>query len=134
VEEFICQVSGNAPFRFTGEVVVSSQGDRVAGREQTRWHDITVYKTVGNNWVVEIGYVSRFQGEVGHQQCDVVATPQEIVNVLVSYKADQYVKGFPGDKTYAERQGRLLADVWNRYQAQVTEILCEMPECAREVE
>lgn len=132
-EEFTLPRSGRAPLRFRGELLAESDGERQAGREQSRWHELAVYRTDGGVFVVRIAYRTRWEGELHRDEAE-AATAAEVAAVLRHYNPAAPVQGYPPGDAYAERQARLVANVRRRYESQVSEILAADPAFAEEVD
>lgn len=115
--------TGRAPLAFTGELLAESDGERQAGREQNRWHDLAVYRTESGRYVARVGYRTKWEGELDRADAATLETPAEVAAWFTAHDPAAAVKGFPSGAAYAERQAKLLADVRGRYQAQVSEIL-----------
>ena len=54
--------------------------------------------------------------------------------MLTAYDPTAAVEGFPYRPEFADAQGRLLASIKHRYQAQVTELLREVTELEEHIE
>lgn len=126
--------TGKAPLRFKGELLEESEGERVGGRENNRWHELAVYRTPGGKYVVRIGYRTRWQGELGRDNAEIVAKPEEVAAVLRDYDPCAPVTGFPPGDAYAQKQARLMSDIRTRYEHQVSELLASSPEFAERVD
>jgi hypothetical protein len=126
--------SGRAPLRFQGELLAESEGYRYTGREQTRWHNIAIYRTAGGKYVVSIQYRTRYQGETDHDAAEVIAQPSGVEATLREYDPIAIVRGFPANDHYADRQARLQTDIRQRYEAQVSDVLADRPEFAEVME
>lgn len=125
--------SGQPPLRFRGELLAESDGERQAGKEHNRWHELAVYRTAGGQFVVRIAYRTRWEGELDRDAAEVTDAPG-VAAALRDYDPAAPVEGYPVGDAYAERQARLLADVRRRYEEQVSRILAADPEFAEEVE
>jgi hypothetical protein len=132
VDEITLPRSGAAPLRFRGELLAESDGERRSGREQTRWHELAVYRTAGDRYVVRITYRTRYQGE---PDVDValVTDAAGVAAALESHDPCAAAVGYPPGEHYAERQRRLLEDLRRRYAAQVSEVLAADPAFAEDV-
>ena len=133
-EERTLPRSGEAPLRFRGVLLAESDGERQSGKEQTRWHELAVYRTVGGKFVVRIAYRTRWQGELDHDDAAIVDRADKVAAALREYDPTAHVGGFPPHASYAERQAWLLADIRRRYEEQTSEILAASPEFAEVVE
>jgi hypothetical protein len=134
MDKIVLPRTGQAPLTFTGELLAESDGERVAGKEANRWHELAVYRTAGGKYILRIAYRTRWEGELSHDEAEVVAAPEGVGATLRGYNPTGPVQGFPVGDVYAERQGRLLADVRRRYNAQVSEVLESDPAFAEEVD
>jgi len=115
--------SGDAPLAITAEKIAASDGERQAGRERNRWHDLAIYRLSDGRYAVAIDYRTRWQGELDHHHVVVVASGADVSGVLRLYDPAAVVKGYPAGVGYERRQAALLADVRQRYEAQVSELL-----------
>lgn len=122
--------TGQAPLKFTGELLKESDDER----HNNRWHELAVYRTTGGRYVVRIAYRTLWQGELARYAAEVVGGPDGVSRVLRNYDPCGPVTGYPLGAAYAERQARLMADIRNRYNAQVSELLASAPEFAEEIE
>ena len=107
--EIRLQRTGDAPLRFDGELVGDSDGQRQAGRDRNRWHDLAVYRLKDGQYVVAIAYRTQWQGELDHHEAAVVSTAKDIVEVLREYDPCGHLGGFPAGPQYAERQAARTA-------------------------
>lgn len=115
--------TGDAPLAITGERIAESDGQHQAGREHNRWHELAVYRIQDGRYAVQIAYRSQWQGEIGHDLVEVVASSADVAEVFRRYDPATVVRGYPDRDHYRERQAALVADVRGRYQAQVSELL-----------
>lgn len=120
--------SGQSPLRFEGELLAESDGERLAGAERNRWHELAVYRTQGGGFAVRIAYHSRWQGELESDFAAAASSPVAVELAFREYDPTAAVNGYPDDAIYAERQAKLLADIRQRYQYQVGEILTKLPD------
>lgn len=116
---------GDAPLRFTGEVIAESEGRMRDGSGRHRWHDIRLYRTRGDGFVLEIEYHTRWQGEEGHRHVEPLSDASAVVEALRSYDPLAYVRGYPPGEAHREKQRRLEFDLRAYYEAQVGEMLAE---------
>ena len=126
--------SGLPPLRFQGELLAESDGSCYAGQDRLRYHDIAVYRTDGGQYVVHIAYCTRFQGEVGDDQAEIVTEPQGVSDVLADYRPEVRVQGYPPGDHFTAKQARLVQDICARYVSQVSDILQVAPEFAEVVQ
>lgn len=106
MEKHTIQRTGKAPLEFTGKQVAQSSGKWAAGREQNRWHDITVYQTAGGKYVAHIEYHTLWEGELGHSEAE-VCDAESVSYYLQDTIPALHVQGFPDKPEYAERQANL---------------------------
>jgi hypothetical protein len=126
--------TGQAPLRFTGELLEESDGHIQGGKDHNRWHELAVYRTNGGSYVVRIAYKTIWQGELDREMAEIVGKPEAVAEVLRDYDPTSHVQGYPPGEHYAAKQARTLDDIRRRYDAQVSEILASAPEFAEVVE
>jgi hypothetical protein len=124
---------GDRPLTFTGEMLAESEGRVRRGKENTRWHDVRVYRTAGGTFVVEIAYTTEWKGEEGHRLVRTAGTAEAVHEILSTYEPLAHVVGYPPGETYAEKQRRLELAIVSQYRAQVGELLAEHPDLFAEV-
>ena len=123
MQSYLLPRSGQAPLKFTGEEIASSEGRIQNGRDHNRWHDLTVYRTVGGGYVVQVQYRTQWQGECEHDEAVVCDDAQSAAWELQGYDPTAHCPGYPPGAAYADRQTRLMQDLRARYAAQVSEVL-----------
>jgi hypothetical protein len=134
MDTFTIDRSGLAPLTFTGQLLCESDGQFMAGQERNRWHDLAVYKTESNKYVLSISYRTRWQGEIERDYADVLVSPEEVRYSLANYRPTQYVRGYPDGEHYRDKQERLLQQIQLDYDYQVSEILGSSPEFSETVD
>lgn len=122
-EKVVIYRTGDRPLSFVGVLLAQSDGQMVNGREQNRWHDVSIWRDEAGCYVVHIDYCTAWQGEIGHSQADVLCSPEAVVEWLREYLPCEHLGGYPAHPHYQERQARLEADIARRYQQQVSEVL-----------
>lgn len=117
--------TGARPLQFEGDIIAQSHGRQSHNAEHNRWHDITIYRTAHESYIVHLHYDTTWRGETGHDEYHIVATLEEVAFELENYDPTLHVEGFKrfGDKEpYIQRQAVLLDDIKRRYLAQVSEL------------
>ena len=108
---------------FEGELVARSPGDRNDDATGGRWHDITVYRTSTDKWVVCIHYDTRVPSEEPIVDAEVVDDPHEIELVLQIYQPNEYVDR-TGLRTLSEEaRNKLKRQLFATYDRQVEDVL-----------
>jgi hypothetical protein len=74
--------------RFTGQEIASASGRRVAGREQNRWTDLTLYRTKGGRYILDIDYTTQWEGEQCSQQIHVCNSAAAVVDQLTDEQGE----------------------------------------------
>jgi EXLDI family protein len=121
MEEFLLDRSGMAPVRFQGEQVAHSSGHHTS-KENSRYHEVTVYRTSGGNWVVHVEYHTHWQGETGHSEVTVCENAEEAALTLDSVFPQEHVEGFPPTEHYAEKQARLENRIQKQWDAVASDV------------
>ena len=126
MEKYILKRTGNAPLQFTGELLAQNEGKWVNGKDQNRWHDLYLYRTESDQYVIHVVYHTIWQVELDHWWAEVASSPEEAVETLGFYEPIAVVQGFPNRPGYTERQANLLKWIKDRFDYQVGEILGEV--------
>ena len=124
MQQFSLTRTGLPPLRFLGERVASSEGGRVGTRDQTRWHDVSIFQAA-TGWVGEVVFRTRWDGESDRHTVYVCATPSEVAAALAAHEVPASGIGFPVGSVYADKQQAMLADLRARLAAQVSEVLAD---------
>ena len=132
MKRFTLPRSGQAPLTFNGELIASSEGQQLAGRDRARWHDLAIYRTTDNRYVVGVSYQTIWQGEIGYDIAEVAENPAAVLRVFRSYNPIVKVWGYPPGPNYADRQKALLAELVLAYESQVS-IVLNGPEFAESI-
>lgn len=118
----ILQRTGNTSLKFDGEVVAESRPEPQSGKkgkDPQRWHELTIYRTSGGKFVLAITYRAEWKGEQSHYSAEIIPDVPSVVAAIRKYDPIAHVRGFPPGEMYAERQQRLLAEIRQRFDAQV---------------
>lgn len=117
--------TGRAPLAFDGETLADASSKWTNGRENNRWHEVAVYRTVGGRYVVAVTYQTQWQGEQDYHWVVEASEPSEVSATLAEFgdQITEPVKGYPVGSAYAERQARLMSDLRQRYDSLVSEVL-----------
>lgn len=131
----IVKRSGTSPLKFVGVLIAESKGNtqspsrivarklQAADNNPLRWHDISVYRTDGNKYVVCVNFHTRWKGETNFDEASVLANAEEVRTYLSSYDCWSYVQGWPPQPQFKERQERLRLDICTKFNEQVSDVL-----------
>jgi len=84
VEQFIVRRDGEKDLKFRGEVLASVNNQWIAGRDQDRWKEITIYKTESGKYVVAIIHRTCWEGEVDRFKAEICETAENVYKALLS--------------------------------------------------
>lgn len=115
MEKFTIQRTGAVPLAFEGEQLTAHSGWMVAGKDQTRWHEVAVYRTTSGRYVVAIAFCTRWEGEEDWYTAAVCDTLDAVAEALEYHDPLAHLVGFPSHPTFADKQRALedtLADRW----------------------
>ena len=71
--------SGLRDLTFSGEILASASDRRLAGKDKTRWRELTLYKLEIGGYLLQSEYLSLWQGEFGSTKASVC---QDALGVL----------------------------------------------------
>ena len=133
METYQIERTGRAVLAFRGDLVAEAPGRRAAGRDQTRWHDLALYRTAAGRYVLAVEYRTLWEGELGHTFAEIVDLA-DVARRLGEYDPTACIQGLPARPDHADRQARLLDGIRQRYNVQVSELLGQVPDPAERVE
>lgn len=124
--------TGGTPLQFYGKPIAAVCGDP----EEKRWHDIRLWETRSNKYVLCISYHSTWPGEMLRlcNYVEVMRDLNDLPNALREYNPIQYVRGYPQGDKFTDKQQRLLQSVTDQYLKRVTEILSALPQIVEQVD
>jgi len=121
--------TGRAPLRLHGYGLIAQATSRAeSGHRQTRWHEIEVWaddqRPAGpeQSHCVVIRYRTDWQGELGHDEAEVVARAG-VAATLEVYDPLARLIGYPDRPDMAARQERLRADLRAGWKHAVSDVL-----------
>ena len=118
--------TGQPPLRVVGILVArasSRQTPTKKGRPlETRWHDLTVYRSDSGQTVGHISYRTEWPGELDDALARVAPIP-DLVRWLEDHDPTGAVVGFPAGKGFADRQSALLTAIEHGYDRALSELL-----------
>ncbi|MBS3949739.1 MAG: hypothetical protein KGZ53_03630 [Peptococcaceae bacterium] len=134
MKEYTLTRTGDRPLQFSGECIAAADGKYHAGQEQNRWHEMSVYRTMGGKYVVEVAYRTQWQGEEAHYRAAICETIEEVITSLRSIDPTAHLQGFPPHPSYAEKQTRLKANLRLQLDVLISEVFDSLPEAVERVE
>ena len=121
--------TGNRPVTFDGEKIAESSSRYVTGREANRWHDLAMYLTTNGNFVLSVQYGTQWQGELDHADAVIVDSAEAVADYMRSLDPNEHATGMPiYNEAMRTKEDRRRADLKNRYDAAVSELLAVLPE------
>ena len=63
---------------FTGEEIASASNKWINGQDQSRWEDLTLYRTTGGKYVLQREYCTQWQGESGSDDAEIFDNVAEL--------------------------------------------------------
>lgn len=127
MERITLRRTGSHPLTFLGDQLAEVSGFRFGDREQSRWHELALYRTESGRHVLSIGFRTRWQGEVDHDEAHHADTSAEVLNQLTAYDPLAHIAGYPPGEAYIEKQRRLEDDICRRWNATITALYDQLP-------
>jgi len=78
-----------------------------------RFHNIAIYCRFGGNFVVEVSYETKWQGESGYSSADILSSPGEVAEYLKTMELP--------NQSYLDDEDRF--DIKTRYAKSITKVL-----------
>ena len=82
METIVLPRTGLKDLRFKGELLGAASGRVIAGKEQTRWTDISIYRTESEQYVVAESHITCWQGESNQYTAEVCDVAENVVHCL----------------------------------------------------
>lgn len=120
MNHYILARTGGAPLKFTGEIVREADGERFAGREQTRWYSLAVYVLSDGRFVCSAEFGTKWTGERDFRDAGVTTDPAKW---FAEWNPTPSGIGYPPHDHYAKRQAQLVASLRAQYAALVGDVL-----------
>lgn len=133
MEKYKLPRSGNAPLVIEGEKIAEEEGRHYAGQDQNRYHNLTLYRTSKEQYVLQILYCTQWQGESNQERVEVFPAIRDVVLFLQRFDPLLYLQGFPLGAQFSERQRRLEQSLRVRFHQQVRDLLMNI-DGAEEIE
>jgi hypothetical protein len=125
--------TGNAPLVFTGEELAEETGEIYAGQQQNRYHNLALYATSKDQYILHVAYRTSWEGEHDTDRAEVFPAIRDAVLHLQRFDPLRDLQGFPPGAQFAERQQRLEHSLRVRFFSQVRDLLKNV-EGAEEIE
>jgi len=84
VQKKVVKRDGQKDLKFTGEPLAEASNQWIAGKDQTRWTEIRIYRTDKGKYVVSVIGVTRWQGEQDSHKAEVCETAEEVYKELLT--------------------------------------------------
>jgi hypothetical protein len=124
MDKITIERTGKRPLAFTGETVASTSSWEDQGVLSMRCHDIAVFRTESDKWVVRVSYWTKWNGENDYADALAFDTVSEVAALLESYKfPNAGIIGYPIGANYAERQTRMMAELTEGFQRVAGKVL-----------
>lgn len=123
--QFTVRRDGDAPLKFCGTILAEGDSAQRNGQDSTRWHETTIYQTVGGKYVVAIAFRTRWKGEGDVELASVCDSPKGVILALREYDPVPAGIGFPPGEQFEAKQQRLLADLRGRWGGLVSSLLAD---------
>src|SRR5262245_65126188 len=85
---------GQRPIRFTGTRLAQISGSHLHGRDQNRYYALAVYQLTDGRYLINIQYVTQWQGESSHNAVDIQTTRDGVVQALELFNPTEWVEGY----------------------------------------
>lgn len=79
---FIAKRDGERDLRFDGYLLGQASSEHGSNGQHTRWTEIKIFRTKGEQYVVAVLGLTQWEGEHGRYSAKVCQTPEEVVTYL----------------------------------------------------
>lgn len=86
VRDYKLERTGDAPVKFTGELIAEGSSEQDSGPHSHTWHEIEIYETQAGKWIGHICYIAG--SAVRHDEYMVIVadSQEELRQQLLQYK------------------------------------------------
>jgi hypothetical protein len=116
--------TGDCALRLDGPSLAASATTKGPGHD-TRWHEVSVWEAESlgpRRLILQIEYRTCWDGETGHDLAEVLERGQ-LRERLRAYDPLAHVVGYPSGEQFKPKQDRLRADLKDRWEHAVSEVL-----------
>jgi len=127
--------TGDRPLIFEGERVATASSEHLrSDGAATRWHELALYAVNPTKFVLAIGYRTRWQGELENDQAHVFESIEAVRDFLRNHDPCEgvtRVRGQDGPGLLRRGEIRRMAELSERFDAAVSELLAQFPEALK---
>ena len=127
MREFTLNRTGLEDLKFQGILIAEFSNRTEESGEPDRGHEIGIYRTDDDYWVVRISYRTTHPGEANHDDVEVINSAEEIEPLLSLYNPPEHIAIPPRNIPPAINQAEILRGIINRYDLLVSRLLTSMP-------
>ncbi|MBM3802962.1 MAG: hypothetical protein FJW26_11730 [Acidimicrobiia bacterium] len=132
-EQFFVPRSGTSPLDFTGERLVHVSGrDLQRDKRLSRWHEIELFVTNSNRYVVAIHFACETKHDDPYDEAEAFDSPTDVIEYLEEFDPVEGVRGWTLDR-HREQDRRLRTALTNSFQRLVSQLLAGRPEFAQKL-
>ena len=120
----VLERSGDSQLVLTdAEEIAAGDSRHARGREANRWHEVGIYRRTDGSYAISIAYRTQWEGELDRHWVEMAAGPAEVRAALRAVNPCGELLGYPPGPAYQEKRTRLEADLRQRWEALVSEVL-----------
>lgn len=115
MESYTLKRTGDRPLNFTAEKLAEASTQQHQGPCENRYWELELYRTEGGQYVISVGYRTRWQGEHDTDTAIKVAAADGLVAALDEYDWVSRIYGYP--RGHDDKQAELLrrlGDCWDQ--------------------
>jgi hypothetical protein len=121
--------TGQAPLRFTGELIAETSTRLIAGRERNRWFVLKLYRTGGGKFPLSVAFRTRWEGEHDTDRVVLCGSTADVrIDLSLFQPLGMSIIGYPAGEHYAERQARLEQTLRLDWETAVRDLLGQVSE------
>ena len=110
---------------------MSEDRQEYAGRYESRWVEINLYRTGGGRYVVAITYRTLCDREAERNTVRVTEDLDGVAEILQNHKPIPPGIGYPSGPEFEVEQAGLVATLWHMYEDRASDVLLHFGELER---
>lgn len=121
----IAMRTGDVPLQFEGDLIAEASSHWMDGRENSRWHELHLFRTTAGTYVLEIAFRSLWQGEPSLNSAFICQDAAAVREAITSYEPVPAGVGYKDMEVHFFQQSRLAGRLACQFQTAVSILIAQ---------